>query len=122
MTSRKPQPSDPISHPPPWTLKGEMYWLIAKAPIPLPAGAYDPLEQQAINGNANDFQGGLCYMQIVRYSDSPVGPYDELAMVPGVFRVPGGSKKVRGKNKMRVTRIYVSQKETMFDGEKSSTI
>lgn len=116
MTSRKHQMAEPISHPAPWTLKGEMYWLIANLPAPLPANVYNPLEQQALTEPAaNDFQGGLCYMQVVRYSDSPVGPYDELAMVPGVFKVPGG--KLKGKKKMRVSRIYVSGKETIYDGK-----
>ncbi|KAK4493961.1 hypothetical protein PRZ48_015147 [Zasmidium cellare] len=120
MTSRKPPSPAQTSHPAPWTLKGEMYWLIAKAPTPLPKTAYHPLEQAAINGNTNDFRGGMCYTQIVRYSDSPVGPYDELAIVPGVFGVPGG--KLKGKKKMRVTRIYVSGRETMFDGRKNWNI
>ena len=39
------------------------------------------------------------------------GAYDEMAILPGYFHVPG-----TGKDHIRITRIYVSQKETTFNG------
>lgn len=42
-----------------------------------------------------------------------MGPYDELAVLPGYFDVPVGK---RGCNS-RVTAIWVSQKETCWNGE-----
>lgn len=63
-------------------------------------------------------------VQIVRYTETPVGPYDELVFIPGDFDVPvlngtggegeGVKKKVR-KN-TRITGIWVSQKETCWNG------
>lgn len=64
-------------------------------------------------------------MQIVRYSETPVGPYDELVIMPGDFEVPvlnggdsgggsGGKKKV--KKNSRITGIWVSQKDTCWNG------
>lgn len=64
-------------------------------------------------------------VQIVRYSETPVGPYDELVIMPGDFEVPvlnvsgggegnGGKKKV--KKNTRITGIWVSQKDTCWNG------
>lgn len=39
------------------------------------------------------------------------GPYDELLLVPGVFRVP-----TKPTTRRRITRIYVSQRETCYNG------
>ena len=39
------------------------------------------------------------------------GPYDELLLVPGVFRVP-----TKPTPRRRITRIYVSQRETCYNG------
>ena len=57
-------------------------------------------------------------IQIVRYSDTPVGPYDELLIIPGSYTVPGGTQK--GKTQLRATRFYVSQRETTYNGRKVS--
>jgi hypothetical protein len=76
--------------------------------------AYAPLEaasEFASPEAAGAFNGGLGMMQIVRYHDSPVGPYDELILVPGYFQVPGTKREM-----VRVTRIYVSQKDTCWNG------
>lgn len=53
-------------------------------------------------------------IQIVRYSDTPVGAYDELLLIPGNFEVP--SAKERGKARLRITRDYVSQRDTCYNG------
>ncbi|KPM46141.1 hypothetical protein AK830_g487 [Neonectria ditissima] len=80
------------SVPPPWTLKGDVYsfswWTTgAQAKAGLPSMAYSPLE--AASGYAAPESGkpvgGLSMIQILRYKDSPVGPYDELLVVPGSF-------------------------------------
>jgi len=81
---------------------------------PLLDHAYAPLEAASPFASAESsgaFKGGLGMMQIVRYHDSPVGAYDELLLVPGYFEVPGAKK-----NMVRVTRIYVSQKDTCWNG------
>ena len=56
-------------------------------------------------------------VQIIRYLDSPAGPYDEMLVTPGKFEyeVEEGGKKIKKRN-TRVTRIYVSQKVTCYNG------
>lgn len=105
----------PIHAPAPWTLKGDMYWLFLRLSSPLPQNVYHPLDiGQHSSPTSSSFQGGFGTIQIIRYSESPVGPYDELMLIPGEYEVPGGEHK--GKSKVRVSRIYVNQKETCYNG------
>ena len=52
--------------------------------------------------------------QIIRYSETPVGPYDELAILPGAFEVTGPDK--RTSKDLRITGIWVSQNVTLMNG------
>lgn len=56
-------------------------------------------------------------IQIVRYSETPAGSYDELLIIPGSFEGPGS--KQESTSRMRITRIYVSQHETLWNGTSS---
>ncbi|KAI9759298.1 MAG: hypothetical protein M4579_002427 [Chaenotheca gracillima] len=100
--------------PAPWTCKCSMYWMMFSISGPLPENAYAPLEAEtaAVSDpeKSGQFRGGLGSMQIVRYSSTPAGSYDELLIVPGTFDVPG----TKDKNN-RITRIYVSQKKTCYN-------
>ncbi|RGP63331.1 hypothetical protein FSPOR_8699 [Fusarium sporotrichioides] len=93
------------SVPPPWTLKGDIYaflfWTSRAQAGNLPDMAYSPLE--ADSGFAKDQKalGGLSMMQIIRYTDSPVGPYDELILAPGMFgyeKDDENGRRVKGKD------------------------
>lgn len=64
-------------------------------------------------------------VQIVRYTETPVGTYDELVIMPGDFDVPvlsgsggerDGGKKKKVKKNTRITGIWVSQKDTCWNG------
>ena len=57
-------------------------------------------------------------VQLLRYTETPVGPYDELAVLPGAFDTPVGDKGRGGKMKQnsRITAIWVSQKDTCWNG------
>lgn len=116
--------------PPPWTLRGTVYtfpfWTnmsqIAQANE---AGiTYSPLEANSEFANSAEagaaHLGGLSMVQIIRYSESPVGPYDELILIPGSHQyvVEENGKRVT-KRHLRITRIYVSQKYTCWNGRKS---
>jgi hypothetical protein len=48
-----------------------------------------------------------------RYHDSPVGAYDEVLIVPGSFEVGAKGKE---RKMLRVTRIYVSERGTLWNG------
>ncbi|KAK9771488.1 hypothetical protein SCAR479_11827 [Seiridium cardinale] len=116
-----------VTVPAPWKLKGTVYtvtfWSRAGE---LPAFAYSPLEASSAFADpqiSGQHRGGTSQIQIIRYTESPVGPYDELILVPGFFDytvAEGGTIKTQ-KN-ARVTRIYVSQKYTCWNGRKNWNI
>lgn len=58
--------------------------------------------------------------QIIRYSETPVGPYDELALLPGYFNGVGPDGEKR--KDFRVTGIWVSQEATLMNGRKNWNI
>ncbi|KAF2139914.1 uncharacterized protein K452DRAFT_58059 [Aplosporella prunicola CBS 121167] len=102
----------------PWSTKCEAYWLVTWLPTEaLPEGLYDPLEASdpafTSPERAGKFKGGLGMIQVVRYSETPVGAYDELLIIPGTYVLPGKHKS--GK---RITRIYVSQPNTCYNGRR----
>ncbi|KAL8389060.1 hypothetical protein RB595_008819 [Gaeumannomyces hyphopodioides] len=118
--------------PPPWQLKGTIYsfafWVSKKqAAEGLPAHiAYSPLEAGSTFAQPQNGRplGGLSMIQIIRYSETPVGPYDELILAPGFFEyaVDGKDGKRETRKNARITRIYVSQKHTCWNGRKNWNI
>ncbi|KAK5135207.1 hypothetical protein LTR08_005456 [Meristemomyces frigidus] len=123
MTTRRSNSTDeqlPHHAPPPWSTRNEAYWLPLWLSKPLPAGIYDPLEGVYPACTTSGFKGGLGMIQIVRYTGTPCGSYNELLLIPGNFEVQGGSQK--GKSRMRIARIYVSQPETIYNGRRNWNI
>lgn len=109
--------------PAPWALHGTVYSIASVLPpSELPAKAYGPLERAdpAYTGAA-EYVGLLGMIQIIRYTDSPVGPYDELLIVPGYFKYPHVDEQGRESERLNpsITRIYVSQKYTARNGRLS---
>ncbi len=103
--------------PPPWSCKCTAYAFAFFQPASsgLPRDvAYGPLEASSAafsaESEAGTYRGGLCMAQIIRYSETPVGAYDEFALLPGYFDSPGGGKNTR------ITAIYVSQADTCYNG------
>jgi hypothetical protein len=118
-TSRPPFPLAPA----PWQCKADTYWLLYYHTGPLPEDVYAPLEGDTPTfsspSRAGEFKGGWAMIQIVRYQETPVGSYNELILVPGAFGVPKNEQgRDRGTKKatLRITRIYVDQKETTYNG------
>ncbi|KAH9888299.1 hypothetical protein F4778DRAFT_755864 [Xylariomycetidae sp. FL2044] len=113
--------------PPPWKLKGTVYMMSfwSKAGD-LPAHAYSPLERASAFASSGAHRGGLSQIQVIRYTESPVGPYDELILCPGFFSYERGNERGLGRRKTkkapRITRIYVSQKYTCWNGRKNWNI
>lgn len=104
--------------PAPWTLKATIYLFATyTSASQLPPLSYSSLESNHPPFTASSkFVGGLGSVQLIRYTESPVGPYDELLIVPGFFE--WGDAGGRRKN-ARVSRIYVSQRDTCWNGRKS---
>ncbi|MDP5120573.1 MAG: acetoacetate decarboxylase family protein [Spirosomaceae bacterium] len=89
---------------PPWKLTGNGYiftfWFTKKW-----AKAF---------GHLHDFQlesavGGFGTVMLVDYHSSDVGPYQELLIVPGRF-------KLNGKKQFSISKIYVSSYESVWNG------
>lgn len=103
--------------PAPWTLKADVYSLLMWLKGPLVEDAYSPLEAAALaDSAASAYKGGLAGVQIIRYHDTPVGKYDEIFFVPGAFEVPRAKDGTKRPDNLRITRIYVNQKETTWNG------
>lgn len=130
--------------PAPWTCRGECFWFptyvhAKRGTYPSPA-AFGELEQGTAFADptvAGDYEGGLASVIVFRYTDTPagecsrgardvlfresnrslvrIGPYDELLWIPGNFAVPPG-----GPAALRITRIYVSTKESVYNGKHDS--
>lgn len=106
----------------PWKCKGESFWFFgyAKGTDYPGLSFFNPLEgastfaDESVTGK---FKGGLTSILVVRYTESPVGPYDEIIWVPGEFEVPLAGKKAN-----RITRIYVSSRESVYNGRKNWNI
>ena len=105
--------------PSPWTLKATIYtFMFYTSPSQgLPSFAFSPLEAKDAIFTSGKHCGGLASVQVIRYSESPVGPYDEMLLCPGAFeweRTDQGTR-ITGRNS-RISRIYVSQKDTCYNG------
>ncbi|KDQ57432.1 hypothetical protein JAAARDRAFT_193764 [Jaapia argillacea MUCL 33604] len=110
--------------PGPWTLKAQTWWFITSflaKPSILPLSYFDSSEIALYQECTKDgaFQGGMGTIMIVRYTEGPVGPYDELMIVPGEFKNPPGAK---AKQSLRITRIYVSSLASVVNGRRNWNI
>jgi hypothetical protein len=117
--------------PGPWTLKGTIYMFMmyisskdAQVLSEMKPFLYSPLEAGS-SYSEGKLIGGMAMVQVIRYTESPVGPYDELVMVPGNYEYQrdkkdkDGNTKVETKKNLRISRIYVSTKESCWNGRQS---
>jgi len=115
-----------VTAPAPWSCKFDTYWLLFYHSGPLPDHAYSPLEQSSPFADpalAGHFKGGPGMIQICRYLESPVGAYNELLVIPGAFAVPTAHEgQPHRKPNLRITRIYVDQKDTTYNGRRNWNI
>lgn len=102
----------------PWTIYGTG-WAIPLLPVVgvLPNKTYSPLERSDSRTTAGVYIGVVGALQIIRYSDTPVGPYDEFVLIPGEFTYSGPDGLLE--SNLRVSRMYVSQKYTCYNGRAS---
>lgn len=88
--------------PSPWTLKGEGVILVYK------------FNKEWVENNGfltesqkGNFKGGLGFVMLVNYHESPVGPYKELLIIPGKFKPHG---------RQSITRIFVDSVASTMNG------
>lgn len=120
-----------IIAPAPWTLKADVYtaafWISASQAQNFPFDiAYSPLElsSQFADLGVSRPVGGVGAVQVIRYKETPVGPYDELVIIPGKFEwtKQGSNEEHKSGHAYKATRLYVSQKHTCFNGRASKLV
>jgi len=120
--------------PAPWELKGTIYsflfWVSPQETSSIGNDKeflYSPLEAES-SFSDGAYLGGLASIQVIRYTESPVGPYDELILVPGKFEYAAETDakdngfRLEMKKNLRVTRAYVSQEKTCWNGRNNWNI
>jgi len=91
--------------PAPWTLTGCGYIAAIRCdPGYLDAGCF--LESARARGR----RGRIAYMMLVDYTDSPVGPYQELLFIPGRVSTTTGASH------WTISRIFVSTEASVSNG------
>jgi len=93
--------------PAPWTLTGQVAYLFIHGPRSA---------QEEFNENSDPirspFRGGYGGMILLRYTDSPVGPYDELLFFPGCYQFGDTTY-------YRISQIYVSSLDSVVNGRRN---
>uniref|UniRef100_A0A0G4I153 Uncharacterized protein n=1 Tax=Chromera velia CCMP2878 TaxID=1169474 RepID=A0A0G4I153_9ALVE len=106
-----------LVQPSPWTLKVDEAFII---PI---SGERADLQHVAkhlpTKEDKRDFMStGLGSVMIIRYADSPVGPYDEILFIPGAFVSPAKAPYNIWSDR-RIPRIFVSTEESLRNGRRN---
>lgn len=121
-------PSGVTRAPPPWSPRVKHYIFFASVkpgssqdPVlqGLPPGSYNPSEifhpsALALVNGSPQWKGGLTGVILAHYDESPVGPYDELIVA---FR--GFSNPYQKGTDWRITSIYVSSRQSIWNGRKN---
>lgn len=96
---------DQTTCPPPWRLKGEGFILLYKF-------SKSFIQEHALlhASQIDSYTGGLGYVMLVNYEESPVGPYKELLIIPGKF----GAER-----RQAITKIYVDSEASTQNGRKN---
>ncbi|CAF1362267.1 unnamed protein product [Rotaria sp. Silwood1] len=96
--------------PAPWTLNGQVAYLFVHGSRSI---------QESFNENPDPirspFRGGIGGMLLVRYTDSPVGPYDELLFFPGCYQFGDTTY-------YRISQIYVSSMDSVINGRRNWSV
>lgn len=96
--------------PAPWTLEGSGVIIF------FPAHKQNVLSSPFIDAaDKANFRGGAGAVMLVHYEKADCGPYDELLYIPGFF-------EHNNKNYMRITKIFVSSKESVEWGRRNWAI
>lgn len=96
--------------PAPWHLKGSGVIIF------FPAHKQNVLASPALGAeNVQSFRGGMGAVMLVHYENADCGPYDELLYIPGFF-------DHNNKTYLRITKIFVSTKESIEWGRRNWAI
>jgi hypothetical protein len=93
--------------PAPWELRASGFILVLR--LATEALERDRFVPEPLRGAR---AGGFSYVMFVDYTESPVGPYHELLLIPGSFRC-GAHKH------FSITKIYVSSQASVDNGRRN---
>lgn len=97
----------PRQVPAPWALHGDGYLFLLRTDRIRPEPQHGPAHEQR-----HAHRGPFAYAIFLDYAGSPVGPYRELAFVPGSFRF--GARQL-----LSITKIYVSTQASVDNGRRN---
>lgn len=118
----------PAVIPSPWVFKTKLYLFTSSLKAVdredpllqgLLPGAYNPDETihpsalAPVKGSPQ-WNGGMSNVVIVRYEDSPIGPYDEL-----ISSTDGFANPFEKGTSARITNIYVNSQKSIWHGRKN---
>ncbi len=92
---------------PPWSMKSRAFAFVMRtksSPTNIPPNPHGGRAKDEVN-----FAGGMGFVLLVRYTHSPIGPYNELAVVPG-------NVEYKGKRYRHANILYVSTEESVQHG------
>lgn len=96
--------------PPPWQLEG------SGVVIFFPANKKRVLDLGMLTSeDSAAYRGGIGAVMLVRYTQAPCGPYDELLYIPGLF-------DYKGRSYQRISKIFVSSEASVEWGRKNWAI
>ncbi|KAF5344740.1 hypothetical protein D9758_015297 [Tetrapyrgos nigripes] len=105
--------------PAPWELSVSEGWVFVTPPILssdfLPPGFANPLEA-TVERKSGAMIPDIGLIILVRYSETPVDPYDELIWIPGKWAYDTDDKG------FRITNIYVSSNASVINGRRNWNI
>jgi hypothetical protein len=96
--------------PPPWPIRGDGWVVFFKFDRSSRHGDY-----ASVYGMRSRWRGGIGALTWMHYTSTPVGPYDELMLIPGRIEMP----KHRGHGTRKywsISRIWVSTWESVVSG------
>ncbi|KAI0350701.1 hypothetical protein OH77DRAFT_1430707 [Trametes cingulata] len=104
--------------PAPWAVKAEAWWFVTslghkpEVGETLPISYFPSQEKHLYQASTEEeaFRGGRGSITLIRYTESPIGSFDELAIAPGEFTNPYEQQS------HRVTRAYVSSLRAVVSG------
>lgn len=102
------QTEPPVRAPAPWELTGCGYIAALRF-------ADDFLDSECFleDAAARKRRGRIAYMMLVDYTDSPVGPYQELLFIPGRIACKDGARR------WTISRIFVSTEASVLNGREN---
>ncbi|KAK7438626.1 hypothetical protein VKT23_017959 [Stygiomarasmius scandens] len=111
--------ADHIVAPAPWNLKARSWQFLVESTetksANFPAGWACSWQAETL-AEGGEYIGGPAVVVLVRYSDTPVGPYDELGYSPGRFRYADGTVG------FRTTIMLVSSQASTLNGRRNWNI